>query len=149
MGHRRGMAGERLGAAQADREMGDLERVQEGEGLRLAALQIEREGRARAGAVAAVDVGLAGVAALLEEAEIADALHLGMVLEEAADLLGILAGAGHPELERLEAPEQHPGGVGIGDRSDRVAEHADLVDQLLRAGDPARDQIANGRRHIW
>ena len=61
MGHAGGMARQRLGAAEADRELGDLERVEEGEGLRLAALQIEREGRARAGAVAAVDVGLAAV----------------------------------------------------------------------------------------
>jgi hypothetical protein len=66
--------------------MGDLERVEEGEGLGLAALEVEREGRSRAGAVAPVDVGLPRVAALREEAEIADALDLGMVAKEAADL---------------------------------------------------------------
>ena len=44
MGHRRGRRGERLGAAEADRQLGDLQRVEEGEGLALAAFQIEREG---------------------------------------------------------------------------------------------------------
>ena len=141
MGHRGRGAGECLGAAEADREMGDLQGVEEGEGLLLAALQIEREGRAGAGAVAAVDVGLAGVAALLEEAEIADALDLGMVAQEAAHLVRILAGPDHSQLERLEAPQEHPGRIGIGDRADRVAEHPDGVDQLLRAGDPAGDEI--------
>ena len=38
MGHRGGRAGERLGAAKADREIGDLEGVEEREGLLLAAL---------------------------------------------------------------------------------------------------------------
>ena len=74
MGHRRGRAGERLGAAEADREIGDLQRVEEGERLLLAALQVEREGRAGAGAMALVDVRLAR--AFLEEAEIADLLDL-------------------------------------------------------------------------
>ena len=38
VGHRRGVAGERLGAAEADRELGDLQRVEEAERLGLAAL---------------------------------------------------------------------------------------------------------------
>src|SRR3954470_20018597 len=110
MGHRRRRARQRLGAAEADGEMRDAERIEEGEGLLLAALQIEREGRAGAGAVAAVDVRLPGVAAVLEEAEIADALDLGVVAKEAADLVRILPGPDHPELEGLEAPQQHPSG---------------------------------------
>src|SRR5262249_28523553 len=136
--HRRRVRGQRLGAAEADREMRDLERVEESERLLLAALEVEREGGAGAGAMAAVDVGLAP---FLEEAQITHALDLGMVLEEAADLLGILAGAGHPELERLEAAQEHPGGVGICDRADRVPQHADLVDQLPGTGDAAGDEV--------
>src|SRR5205085_10987677 len=116
-----------------DREMRDLQRIEEGETLPFAALQIEREGGTGAGAVAAVNVRLPGVTAFLEEAEIADALHLRMIAQEAAHLVGILAGAGHAKLQRLEAAEQHPGGVGIGDRAERVAEHADRVDQIPRA----------------
>ena len=108
----------------------------------LAALQIEREGRAGAGAVAAIDVGLAGVAAILEEAEIADRLDLGLVAKQGADLGRILAGLAHPQLERLEASQQHPGGVGIGDRADRVAHHPDRRDQRLGADDAAGDEVA-------
>src|SRR3546814_10456023 len=57
MRHRGGVAGQRLGAAEADRELGDPERIEKGETLLLAALDVEREGRARAGAVAAEDIG--------------------------------------------------------------------------------------------
>ena len=57
--HRRGRGGERLGAAQRHRQLGDPERVEERERLTLAALEVQREGRPRAGAVAAIDVGLA------------------------------------------------------------------------------------------
>ena len=46
-----GMAGQRFGAAEADRELEDLQRVEEAEGLGLAALDVEREGRAGAGAL--------------------------------------------------------------------------------------------------
>src|SRR5207253_8992189 len=75
MGHRGRRARQRLGAAEADREMGDPQRIEEGEALPLATLQIEREGRAGAGAMTPVDVRLPGVAAVLEKAEIADALY--------------------------------------------------------------------------
>jgi hypothetical protein len=50
---------QRLRSAKTHRQVRDLERVEEGEGLALAAFQVEREGRARAGAVAFVVVGLA------------------------------------------------------------------------------------------
>jgi len=57
--HRGGGGGEGFGAAEADGELGDLQRIEESEGLTLAALEIEREGRSRAGAVAIIDVALA------------------------------------------------------------------------------------------
>src|SRR6185503_5695920 len=97
MRHRRGRAGEGLGAAETDGEMRDLQRVEERERLFLAALEIEREGRAGAGAMAAVDVRLART--VFEKAEIADLLDLGMLTQERADLRRILAGLAHPELE--------------------------------------------------
>src|SRR5207245_6803532 len=100
MGHCRGRAGEGFSTAEADREVGDLERVEEGERLLLAALQIEREGGAGAAAMATVDVGL--TRAFIERAEEADLLDLGMAFEEVADLHRILLRAAHPELERLE-----------------------------------------------
>ena len=54
MGHRRGVAGQRFGAAEADRQLEDLQGVEEGERLLLAALDVEREGRAGAGALPGV-----------------------------------------------------------------------------------------------
>ncbi len=95
------MAGERLGAAQADRQLGDLERVEEAERLGLAALQVEREGRSRARAMAAEDVGLGR--SVLKEAEIADMIDLGMVLQIGADLRRILARAAHAQFQGFEA----------------------------------------------
>src|SRR3546814_12134852 len=56
MGHRGGVAGERLGAAEADRELRDLQRVEKAEALRLAALDEQRKGRSGAGAVALEDI---------------------------------------------------------------------------------------------
>ena len=47
-----GMAGQRLGAAEADRELEDLQRVEEGEGRVSAALDVEGEGRAGAACTA-------------------------------------------------------------------------------------------------
>src|SRR6185437_9453602 len=91
MGHRRRGARESLGAAEADREIGDLQRVEEGERLLLPALEVEREGRARAATMALEDVRLAR--ALLEEDKIADLFDLRVAAEEVANLLRILAGA--------------------------------------------------------
>src|SRR3954451_11511919 len=49
---RRGrVRGKRFGAAEADRELEDAQRVEEAEGLGLAALDVEREGRAGGGAL--------------------------------------------------------------------------------------------------
>src|SRR5438309_1161865 len=101
MRHRRGGAGEGLRSAQADREICDLERVEEGERFFLAALQVEREGRAGAEAIAPKDIGLGR--AFLEKAEVTDLLDLRVAAQEIADLRGIFAGAAHPQLERLEA----------------------------------------------
>ena len=84
MGHRGGGRCKGLGTAEADRQIGDLQRVEEGKGFALAALQVEREGRSRAGAMAPVDISLAR--SLLQKSEIADALDLRVVAQEGADL---------------------------------------------------------------
>src|SRR5437870_11604654 len=124
MGHRRRRAGEGFRTAEADREIGDLERVEEGERLLLSALQIEREGRSRAGAMTVTNVGLAR--AFLEEPEIADLLDLRVTAQEIADLGRIPVCPLHPQLKSFEAAQEHPGGVRVADRADRVADHADL-----------------------
>ena len=51
VGHACGQAGKRLGAAEAHRQLEDLQRVQEFEGGGLAADNVERERGARAGAL--------------------------------------------------------------------------------------------------
>src|SRR4051794_36689476 len=106
MGHCCGSAGQRFGSAEAHREIGDLQRVEEGECLLLTALKVQREGRARPRAMAVEDVGLART--LFEETQIADLLDLRVAAEEITNLGGILAGAVHAELERLEASQKHP-----------------------------------------
>src|SRR3546814_3770805 len=97
MGHRGGVAGERLGAAEADRELRDLQRVEKAEALRLAALDEQRKGRSGAGAVAFEDILLRP---FLQKAEIAEPLDLRMLLKEGADLGGIPARAAHARLDR-------------------------------------------------
>src|SRR3546814_487528 len=119
------LAGKRLGAAKADGELHDLERIEESERLRLAALQIEREGGAGTGAMAAVDVGLPRFG--IEKAEIADTFHAGMVLQPCADLRRAFARARHAQLQRLKAPEQHPGGVRIGGSEENTSELKSLM----------------------
>jgi hypothetical protein len=89
--HRRRRRSQSLRPAQADREIGDLQRVEEGEGLPLAALQVERKGRPRAGAVALVVVSLART--LFEETKVSDRLHFRMIAKELAHFLGAFAGA--------------------------------------------------------
>src|SRR5690606_38806437 len=131
VGHRRRVAGERLGAAEAYRELGHPERVEEAEALGLAALDEPAERAARAGAVAVVDVLLPSVP---EQAEKPDALDLRVILEEIAHLDGVLARALHADSERLEAAQQHPGGVGIADAAHRVAQRADRIHPLLGPG---------------
>src|SRR3546814_8455313 len=103
-----GMARQRLGPAQADGQLRDLQRVQKGEGLRLAALEVEREGRSRARAMATVYVGLP---LGLRKAEIDDLLHLRLVLQPGADPGGILARPAHAQFQRLQRPQQHPGRI--------------------------------------
>src|ERR1700761_7900126 len=101
MRHPRRMRRQRFGAAERHGELGDLERVEEGERFLLATLEIEREGRSRPAAMPRVDVGLALVLAVLEEAEIADTFDLRMVAQEFADLDRILARAAHAQFERF------------------------------------------------
>src|SRR4051812_34908811 len=139
MGHRRRGAGERLRTAEANREVGNLERVEEGECLLFTALEVEREGRSGAGAVALEDIRLAR--SLLEETEVSDLLDLRVALQEIAHLGRILAGTVHAHFERLKAAQEHPRGIGVADRADRIAEAPDLVDQALLTAHCAGDEV--------
>src|SRR3546814_14064301 len=97
------MARERLCAAEADRELRDLERVEEAEALLLAPLDEEREGRAGAGAMAVENILLTRIG---DEPQIAESLDLGMVAQICADLQRIFARAAHAQFERFEAAQQ-------------------------------------------
>src|SRR3981081_4914225 len=55
MCHGGGMARERLGTAEADRQLEDLQGIEESERLLLAALDVEGEGRARPRALPGID----------------------------------------------------------------------------------------------
>src|SRR3546814_230343 len=136
MRHRGGVAGERLGAAEADRELRDLQRVEKAEALRLASLDEQRKGRSGAGAVALEDILLRP---FLQKAEIAEPLDLRMLLQEGADLGGILARAAHAQLDRLQAAQQHPGGIGVAAGADGVAHHADRTEPMLRSEEHTSD----------
>ena len=100
--HRGRMARQRLGPAEADRELGDGEIVEEAEAFRLASLDEHREGRSRAQTMAVIDVLLARIA---DHAEIAKARHLGMALQPGANLGRVLSRALHPQFDRLEAAQ--------------------------------------------
>src|SRR5690606_30107797 len=108
---------ERLGAAGAYRELGDLERVEEAEGFGLTAFYEQREGAASARAMAAVNVLLARIG---DHAEVTESFDLGVLLEEGADFRRVLARAAHADLERFEAAQEHPRGVRIADAAHRV-----------------------------
>src|SRR3546814_4074976 len=43
------------------------------------------------------------------------------------------ARAAHAQLDRLEAAQQHPGGIGVADGADGVAHHADRTEPMLRS----------------
>jgi hypothetical protein len=106
-----GCTRQRLGAAEADRELGDLERVEKGEGL----ASRRPSGRARRSIRRPCSGGgryRPGGCPSSRKPRYPTCSTLGWRVES-ADLDGILAGAAHPQFERLEAAEQHPGGVGI------------------------------------
>src|SRR6266853_1864838 len=76
VGHARGQAGKRLGAAQAHRQLEDLQRVQEFEGGGLAAGNVERERGARAGALPREQT--AGGGGRFVMSKVVDSSHFGV-----------------------------------------------------------------------
>ena len=145
-----GRAGQRLGAAEADREMGDLERVEEGEALaprrpsdrarRSSRRRCSGGGRCRPGARRRRPRGSrdsrrsrpsddrAGSAQTLAAFSPARVMRSSSVSRLRSSIQAVLGSVIVP----------------IVLRSMRIG-----VDQLLRAGDAAGDEVANGRRHIW
>src|SRR5476649_1990610 len=99
MGHRSWMGNQCFSAAQADRQLHDLEIIEQREGLLLTALDIKSERRARRRALP-VEYRLARVA-FLEETEI---MHLGdfrMSRQIFGDEPGVLIRARRANLKRF------------------------------------------------
>src|SRR3954452_11601095 len=97
---RRGrVRGKRFGAAEADRELEDAQRVEEAEGLGLAALDVEREGRA--GGVASRREHPPGRAAMRQEGRKIDLGDAPVEREVARRDLGVAAGGGYGAGQRL------------------------------------------------
>ncbi len=139
MRHRRRVAGQRFGAAQADRQLGDFKVIQKAKTLCLAALDKDREGGTGTAAMAVIDILLTRI---VDHAEISQPRHLGMRFQERADLGGIFARPAHPQFERFEAAAQHPGGIGIANTAHHIAQHPHRGEPFFRARHAARDQIA-------
>src|SRR5579883_334156 len=114
------MTDQRLRAAETHRELHDLEPVEEGEGLGLAALDLEGEGRAGCAALP-LEYMLARVRRL-EESEIVHLRDLGMRPQELRDLPGVCIGALGADAQRLERAQQHPAGMRIELGPERAAQ---------------------------
>src|SRR5690606_14595042 len=100
MRHGSRMAGERLGAAEADRQLEYLQRVEEGKGSVLAALDVEGKGRARTRALAAKHFRCR--VALLQERQVGDPIDLGVIGEVAGDGTRIAIRLLHADGQRLQ-----------------------------------------------
>ena len=94
MGHGARMLGQALGTAEAHREADQLQMVEQPEGFRLAAVHLEREGRARRLALAPVNRRIRMV--IGQESQVVDLLDLGMVGEEFGDLAVVAMKVVHP-----------------------------------------------------
>src|SRR5258708_17123687 len=139
MCHGGGMAGERLGTAEADRQLEYLQGIEESERLLLAAFDVEGEGRARPRALPCID--RLCWRAILQERQVVHLADLGMIAEKLGDTPGIRVGSLHPEPERLERAPQHPAGERIELRADAAAQHLDWPDGPLRAKGGAGDEV--------
>src|SRR5580693_6085595 len=99
MGRAGRMRNQGLGAAQADRELDELQAVEQTKRLRLPALHRKAEGRSRAIALP-VENGLARIVRG-EESEVVHARDLRVAGEKLGDLRRVLRGAVHAQRQRL------------------------------------------------
>src|SRR5579863_3333730 len=106
MGRSGGVARERLGPAQADRELENLERVQQTECRLESALDVDRKRRAGARALCVVD--LAGPAVRRQQAQRMDLANTRMLAQEARYRGRVAARRGHAQRHGLERTAEHP-----------------------------------------
>ena len=103
MGHACG-AGKRLGAAQAHRQLEDLQRVQEFESGGLAADNVERERGACAAALAGEHS--AGGGGLFEVGKVMDLRHFGVVAQVIRDEQRVSVSFFHADAQCFEPPKR-------------------------------------------
>ncbi len=124
MGHACGQAGKRLGAAQAHRQLEDLQRVQEFEGGGLASGNVERERGARAGALPREQT--AGGRCRFVVRKVMDISHFGVVAQVIRDEPRVSVSLFHADAQCLERPADHPAGVGVQLGADGASQRFDV-----------------------
>ena len=111
VGHAGGQAGKRFGAAQAHRQLEDLQRVQEFECGGLAADDVERERGARAGALPCEQT--AGEGRLIVVSKVMDLRDFGVVAQVIRHEPRVSISFFHANAQCFERPADHPAGMGV------------------------------------
>ena len=140
MRRRRRVADQAFRAAEAHRHAEDAQTVEHGEGFALAASDPERKGRAGTRALTVEDE--AGRRTGLEEAEIGDALDLGMIAQEGRDRAGVLVGPPVAQGEGLKRPQQQPAGEWIHVRAEQRSQLPHRTDLRQCAREAPAEEIA-------
>ena len=124
VGHACGQAGKRLGAAQAHRQLEDLQRVQEFEGGGLAADDVERERGARAGALPREQTAGGGGGFVVSK--VMDISHFGVVAQIIRYEKRVAVGFFHADAQCFERPADHPAGMGVQLGADGASQRFDV-----------------------
>lgn len=119
-------AGKRLGAAQADRQLEYLQGIEEFERRRLAAGDIERKRRARAGALPLEQEP--GRRVFVEVTKVMDFGHLGVVAQVIRHEPRIRVRFFHADAECFERTAKHPAGMRVQLGADGSAQRPDVCD---------------------
>ncbi len=108
MGHARRVLGQRFGAAQTDRQVKKLQRIEETKRLPFASDNVEGDHAPRRQALLAIDgeIGLI----FRQMAQVVDPLDLGMIGQIVGHVACVLHLRGHAQFERLQAAQQQPAG---------------------------------------
>ena len=139
MRHRRRVLGQRLGRAERDGELDYLQRVEKRKGLGFAALDVDRNERARTAVLPLVDVEFR--IARLEQSEETHRAHLRVLEEKFRTALRVARGGLGANLQRLERAREQPRGVRVRHAAETVAQAAERLEQreVVRERDATDD----------
>ena len=124
VGHGCRQAGKRLRAAQAHRQLEDLQRVQKSRRCRLAADNVERKRGARTQALSREQT--AGGGGFVVMREVVNPFHLVVVAQIIRYVPRILVGLFHSQAQRFERAAEHPAGMRIQLGADRASQRLDV-----------------------